>query len=1274
MTPPRSVPDEVRSVVFDPQAVDTHADFAALLTEARLNAGLSIRDVGRRTSIPVSTLGGYFGGRHLPSPNRPEILRELLAAMAVPPEDHDRWERALRRAFQGRRSGVRSASPYPGLRPYGPDDAETFFGRQQAKDELLRVFHRSHRESDLPIVVLTGTSGTGKSSLLRAGLVPSLVDWDIAVIDAGADPIAQLTLLAPEDPERAACLIVDQAEGLWSKADERARIEFLARISSWVRPSAPVRDSLRRLGDGSGDGVGAGVGSGSTVARSGAPPRVAVFGIRADFYSQAAEHPSLRTALQENHYILAPMTSAELAEVVVEPARLAGVTVRPDLVSAIVHEALSSRDEVSSFLPHVAHCLSRMWAQRAGSELTLELYEEIGGIGAVMRESAESTWQSLDEAERPVARRLLLAMVQTYPGLPRTSRSVLLDELSETELAIIDAFTEARVVSVVEDSASLAHEAIITAWPRLREWLEEDLERLTLVRRLERDADAWVAAHREDDLLLRGSRLLAYEDLPDEHTDLMGTDEAAFLAASRDLARREEDARARRQRQQKSLLVLVSALAIAAIIAVLGYVNANRQLGEERDAAASRQLAALSTEAGESDYVAASGLALAALRTADTLEARSGVLATSALGEVVRLTGPVGQRMVNASPDGRLLAASDSTGEIVLYDAAADLIEEVSRTAAHRGEGDNTVFALAFSPDGRSLAVGGITGVVRVLDLTDPQAPAPMADLDAGGTVYALTWGDDDTLYAGTQNPGLQHWRRSGETFEPAQAPALDQAVFALAADGERLVAGDDGGRLTMWSLEGGVGRDDVSIDVSESALVSVLLRDDEVVVGGRDRSVQRVPIEATGFGTPVEATRFDSWVNALVADTSAGYLAAASSDSSVRIWRSEDDPTGRLLTFPGPVTSMQPLGERRLAVALTNGDIHIVDLTRLMLYPGPGNVFTARFSASGDRLLIVPGAVNRFSVYDTSVPGEHALWASVDGDPESGFHGVGAISPDGRTVVSARRDGQVLGYDISDPDRPRRLFAEPVAAAMPEHMVFAPSGTFFIVGGDDNEVHVVTLDGSDVTDVTTLSGPTNYILGVAVSPDERQIAAASLDGSVHRWVRDGDGWAAAEPLEAGSALLTVAFLPDGARIVASGTEPVVRMWNVSTEQPVLEAELTGPTNEIYQLAVSPDGRIAAGSVDQTVTLWEPDTDADGGEAYRRYAEMHPGTGTLYTVDWSPDGAHLVAGSVDGAVHLWDTDPVAVRDRICASGGDLLREEEWERLVGGLEYESPCSP
>ena len=701
---------------------------------------------------------------------------------------------------------------------------------------------------------------------------------------------------------------------------------------------------------------------------------------------------------------------------------------------------------------------------------------------------------------------------------------------------------------------------------------------------------------------------------------------------------------------------------------MIGYVGANHQLIRERDAAASRQLAALSTEASESDYIAASGLALAALSTAHTVEATSAVLASSAVGEVTRFTGPIGQRMVAASPDGRILAASDAGGEIVLYDVA-DRVSEMARLEAPQTDGEGTVFALAFSPDGRFLAAGGTSGTVRLIDLSDPDAPSAPVDLAAAGTVYALAWPTPTTLYAGTQNAGLLRWEWDGQGFRGAAAPGTGAPVFALATDGATLAAGDESGTVTAWSLDAGAAGAPRSAEVSALPISSLSLDEGDLLVGGRDRLVSRVSLEGSSLGEPVEVSRFGSWVNALTAWDA--YLAAGSSDSTVRVWRSEADISGRPLTFTAPVTSVQPLDGQRLAVALTNGDVHVVDLARALVYPGPGNVFTTQFSGNGERLLVVPGQVNRLSVFDTANPGDPTRLTTIQGDEESGFNGVGTISPDGRLVVAGRRDGHVLGFDISDPKRPERLFTEKVSDEMPEHVLFAPSGEFFVVGGDDNLVHVVSLTDGVVTQVQELSGPTNYVLNVGISPDETQVAAASLDGSVHRWVRDGDEWAPLSPLEVGSGGLTLAFHPDGDRLAASGSDATVRVWDLSGAEPVLTSELTGPANEVYQVNFSSDGRLAAASTDQTLTVWEPDDEAP--EAYVTYAVLRPGSGALFSTGWAPDGDRLVAGGVDGAVHLWDVDPDAIRERVCAAGGDLLSREEWDKKVGGLPYASPCS-
>jgi WD40 repeat protein/transcriptional regulator with XRE-family HTH domain len=1241
---------------FDPAEIDSPAAFAELLTTARLNAGMSIREVSRRTDVPVSTLGGYFGGRHLPPPNRPDALRDLLSAIGIPEAAHDRWLRALRRAAKGRRATPSAiGTPYPGLRPYGTEDAAAFFGRDRATAELTRLVHRAHTESDTPIVVVTGASGSGKSSLLRAGLAPALESWHVVVTEVDADPCGSLDRI-PDPPEEAvgACLIVDQAERLWSVSDAETRAAFLDRLTAWVHPTRRTPSA-----DGTAD------------PRATEPPRVAVIGMRADFYAQAAEHQALRTALQTSHYIVAPLLAAELAEVIVEPARLAGATVRPDLVAAIVEECLTTTQDRASFLPHVAHLLSRMWTRRHGAELTLALYQDCGGIRRVMLESAEEAWASLPEEQRPFARRLLLAMVQTDPELPTTARSIALHPLSGTEREILDTFAEARVVTLVEDSASLSHEALIAAWPRLHEWIEEDYERLTLARSLEREACQWACAGRSEDLVLRGSRLVAFEDLAASSEAYLGETESEFLAASRAVADRAEDRRRRRERQTTALLVAVSVLALAALTAVIAYVTANLDLSRERDAAASRQLAVLAAQAGESNRSAGIGLALAALATSDTLEARSALISTSLLGEVTRLAGPAGHRVVATSPDGQVMAVAGADTEILLYDVSQDPITEIGSVEAPPSEdGGQIVFALEFSPDGRTLAAGGTAGAVRLVDVSDPRAPVARGDLVAGGTVYAVAWSGGTDLLAGTQNPDVLRWRDEGDDFAAIDPLPTDSAVLSLATDGSTVAAGDEAGHVTLWSLEG----DDVTetgrVSVASAGIPAVSFEDSgDLLVGGRDRILRRVPVGDT-LGDPTDLLRFGSWVNTVT--TGDGFIAAGSSDSTVRILRSPEDVTGSEVRFAAPVTVVRPMTQSRLAVTLTNGETHVLDLSRALIFPGPGNVFTTRYSADGERLLVVPGTVNRASVYDTSVPGRPVLLATLDGDEEAAFHGVGAMSPDGGLAVLARRDGVLLGFEVSAAGAARRVFSLPVSEEMPEHMAFSRSGAYVLVGGDDRQVHVVAVDGAEPVLEASLTGPDNHVLGVAIAPDDSWIAAASLDGSVHRWVRAGDGWEAIAPIEVGSHVLTVAIHPGGELLAASGTDRIVRVWDISDPaSPVLVEELTGPDNEVYQIAYSPEGELAAASVDQTVTTWATE-DSEDDVRHVKEAVLRPGSGVLYAVDWRPGGDELAAGGVDGAVHIWDTDVEQIRDRVCGGAGDLIDPAAWDRLVGGLAFRAPC--
>lgn len=651
----------------DVSTLPTLAEFAAALTEVRMRSGLTVRAVAKATGIPVSTLGGYFSGRHLPPPSRPEVLESVLAALSVPVSDRSAWHAALRRLSRQGRASV-APSPYPGLRPFGFEEAPDFHGRSALVDRLRALVRASAGE----IVVLVGASGAGKSSLLQAGLIPALPDWSTRYCTPG-DDAEQAVRAAVADLGEAthACLVLDQANDLWL-APAHVRAGVLEALRDWA--AHPERT------------------------------RVVVLGLRSDFYAPAAADPLLLPALRERSLLVGPMQRDELTDAITLPARRAGRELEPGLVELLVSECVT-RDQAgrTPALPHLSHCLAIMWASAAQpGRLSAVDYRATGGIAGAVAQSAEAAFAELEEDEQADARRLLLRLVRVDEDLPPTAATVPLRDVSAADRGLLEHFADRRLITIDRDSARFSHEALLESWPRLRDWVREGETLLLRHRLVTRETAAWLAAGRDSDLLLRGSRLASAEELLGQQGPVRLTaDEVAFVQAGSAL----EDAQARtarsRQRRQRILLAATTVLMVLAMVASLGYVRVNGVLTTERDAALSRGLAVSARSLEQNNPALAHQVAVAAYATYETLEARSALVDATAAPAVTRLLGPTGDRRVAAAPSRHLLAVAGGMSTVELYDTTARAPRKLATVAAPVGAATGSaVFAIAFSPDG----------------------------------------------------------------------------------------------------------------------------------------------------------------------------------------------------------------------------------------------------------------------------------------------------------------------------------------------------------------------------------------------------------------------------------------------------------------------------------------------------------------------------------------------------------------------------------------------
>jgi WD40 repeat protein len=1085
-------------------------------------------------------------------PSLPVALAYVRACGGDPDDWTRRWHRAAREVADNGED-----SPFPGAEPFETADAGRFFGRDRIVADLAELTGRYR------FVVLAGPSGCGKTSLLRAGLVPRLTG-----------PVREITPGGRCPADWRGTLLVDRLEAVPGlRAADRAA--FLAFLESARRPDRGLR---------------------------------VVVAVRADH----AEHPDLAALIRGPRLDIHPPGPGELREMIVKPAVAEGLIVERTLTATLVEELAGEPGGPALLAP----VLRETWRRRRGRSLTMDGYRAAGEMCGILAAAAENLYAELDPDAATTARCLLQRLVTPGAGTPDTCRAAARHELADVPPAVLDRLAAARLITVTGDAVRLSHPKLVTAWPRLRGWLEHDRDRLRFLRELTDATAEWERLGRDPGALFRGIRLTRARTWMARGTGRgeLTPAERAFLRHSVRADDLESALNRRRVRRVRALAVATTVLLICAVAGVTIAVREQSHASDKSRLALSRQLAAQAQTAAAGDVAEAARYALDAIRAYPSAEARSALLTLAGRPSYhAQFAVPFGHPAELAvSPRGDLLAARDPQRGVLLADprTLAPLGALPDSTAAIQGPEAGQP-AISFSGDGKLLATGSGSGRVVVWDVGTRTPTARLVPHQPGATAAALSPAGDLLATSG-EDGRLRLWNPAGGT-ERGALPGTDwtPASLRFSPDGRLLVGSKRDGSLVLWDVP--ARRVAARLTLNRGALPGAAFSPDSRLLATADGATVVLwdtttfqplsRLAATGthltfvpgrptmlaVGRDTELVLWDietpqTEPQQPVATLSAGIpnavhgLAAspdgrtilAATDSAVLGWQRDWLP---LLGHTGPVTDVA-VDRRRGRTVSTGAD----QLLRTwnprgesVSSPHAETLTHQVLSRDGTRLATV-GSDGTIAVRDTADTAQPV--AVVPGGGSERYLAI-ALSPDGRLAAVAGYQGITI-WDVST-SQPVRRYALAFQALS---LAFSPDGRHLLAG----YVDVAVWDTTSWTVSARYSGSATPALGVAAGPDARQVAAIGADGVVAVW----DAARPAEPVRLrglNGQVRAVAFSPDGRLLAAGGDDRMVAVWETSTREPW--ASLTGHRARINALAWSPDGNtLLSASSDNTITRW----------------------------------------------------------------------------------------